>query len=99
MPRGRNDGRSDLRFMTEPEQMVVARNEWLRQHIGLTPAEVRFTREILKGDGLQAAADRLGISVTTARTHLVHVFGKTGARRQAELVRLILQNQPAIRAE
>jgi DNA-binding CsgD family transcriptional regulator len=92
-------GVRDLRFITEPEQTALVRNEWLRHDIGLTPAEVRFTREILKGDGLQAAADRLGISVTTARTHLAHVFGKTGARRQAELVRLILQNQPAIRAE
>jgi DNA-binding CsgD family transcriptional regulator len=71
-------------------------SEWLRQDFRLTPAEVGFTREILKGDGLQGAADRLGISVTTARTHLAHVFGKTGTHRQAELVRLILQNQTAV---
>jgi hypothetical protein len=30
--------------------------------------------------------------VTTARTHLAHVFGKTGTRRQAALVSLIPQN-------
>jgi hypothetical protein len=57
-------GVRDLLFRTEPEQTAVVRNEWLRQDLGLTPAEARFTREILKGDGLQAAADRLGISVT-----------------------------------
>jgi DNA-binding CsgD family transcriptional regulator len=84
-------------FMTDPEEATVVRRESLRQDFGLTPAEAGFTREVLKADGLQAAADRLGISLTTARTHLAHVFDKTGTRRQAELVRLILQSQPAIR--
>jgi DNA-binding CsgD family transcriptional regulator len=83
-------------FITDPEQTVLVRSEWLRQDFGLTPAEAGFTREILKADGVQAAADRLGISLATARTHLAHVFDKTGTRRQAELVRLILQSQPAI---
>jgi DNA-binding CsgD family transcriptional regulator len=53
--------------------------------------------EILRGEGLQASADALGISVTTARTHLTHTFEKTGTRRQAELVHLILQSQPGMR--
>jgi DNA-binding CsgD family transcriptional regulator len=83
-------------FSTDPEQTVLVRSEWLRQDFGLTPAEAGFTREILKADGVQAAADRLGISLATARTHLAHVFDKTGTRRQAELVRLLLQSQPAI---
>jgi DNA-binding CsgD family transcriptional regulator len=84
-------------FITDPEEAVVVRRKSLRHDFGLTPAEAGFTREVLKADGLQAAADRLGISLTTARTHLAHVFDKTGTRRQAELVRLILQSQPAIR--
>jgi DNA-binding CsgD family transcriptional regulator len=63
----------------------------------LTPAEATLAREILKGDGLRGVSDRLGISLATAHTQLAHVFGKTGTRRQAELVRLILQSQPAAR--
>jgi DNA-binding CsgD family transcriptional regulator len=86
-------------FITDPEEATVIRRESLHQDFGLTPAEAGFTREVLKADGLQAAADRLGISLTTARTHLAHVFDKTGARRQAELVRLILQSQLAVRAD
>ncbi len=84
-------------FVTDPEDAAVVRRKSLHHDFGLTPAEAGFTREVLKADGLQAAADRLGISLTTARTHLAHVFDKTGTRRQAELVRLILQSQPAIR--
>jgi DNA-binding CsgD family transcriptional regulator len=86
-------------FITDPEEAAVVCRERLRQDFGLTPAEAGFTREVLKADGLQAAADRLGISLTTARTHLAHVFDKTGTRRQAELVRLVLQSQPAVRAD
>jgi len=44
-------------------------------------------------------ASRLGISLATARTHLAHVFDKTGTRRQAELVRLLLRSQPAVRED
>ena len=86
-------------FITDPEEAAVVRRQSLRQDFGLTPAEAEFTREVLKADGLKAAADRLGVSLATARTHLAHVFDKTGTRRQAELVRLILQSQPAIRAD
>lgn len=56
----------------------------------MTPAEAGCAVEILKGDGIQAAADRLSISQATARTHLSRIFDKTGVRRQAELVRLLI---------
>jgi DNA-binding CsgD family transcriptional regulator len=59
----------------------------------LTPAEADFALEIVKGDGRAAAAARFGISVGTARTHLTHIFDKTGVRRQAELVRLLLSHE------
>ena len=61
------------------------------RHYGLTPAETRMAGELLVGDGIAGAANRLRISEATARTHRIRVFQKTGARRQAELVRLILE--------
>ncbi|MBZ9905308.1 LuxR C-terminal-related transcriptional regulator [Mesorhizobium sp. BR115XR7A] len=61
----------------------------LRDLYGLTPAEAAVATAITRGEGLQAVADELGISLTRARTHLQHVFEKTETRRQAELVRLI----------
>ena len=57
---------------------------------GLTPAEAKLAYEMAHGDGLVACARRLGITSNTARTHLKHVFEKTGTRRQAELLRLLL---------
>jgi DNA-binding CsgD family transcriptional regulator len=64
----------------------------LRSKLKLTPSEIRLTFEILKGDGLQAAADRLNITLSTARTHLAHIFEKTNTCRQAELVRCVLES-------
>ena len=66
---------------------------------GLTRAEAAFLGEIVKGDGLQAAADRLGVSLATARTHLRHVFEKTGTQRQAELVGLMVLGQTTLRED
>lgn len=61
----------------------------LRLTYGLTDAEARFAEEILKGDGKRAAAERCGISYSTARSHLSRIFEKTGVHRQAALVRLL----------
>jgi DNA-binding CsgD family transcriptional regulator/GAF domain-containing protein len=78
-------------LVSDPEREIQARVEDLRRRFGFTPAEAAFALEIIKGDGRQAAADRLGITVGTARSHLSSIFDKTGSRRQAELVRLLLQ--------
>jgi DNA-binding CsgD family transcriptional regulator len=74
---------------SDPETERQARIDDLRERFGFTPAEAAFALEIIKGDGRQAAADRLGISVATARSHLSSIFNKTGSRRQAQLVLLL----------
>lgn len=65
---------------------------YLRRRFGLTNAEAAVALEMTKGDGREAVAARLGISMTTVRTHLGRIFEKTGVRRQAELVRLLMQD-------
>lgn len=78
-------------LVSDPETEIRSRIEALRERFGFTPAEAAFALEIVKGDGRQATADRLGIAVGTARSHLSSIFDKTGTRRQAELVRLLLR--------
>jgi DNA-binding CsgD family transcriptional regulator len=78
-------------FVTDPDRRTRSRIAWLQQRFGLTAAEAAFAGEIVAGAGIQAAADRLEISRSTGRTHLARIFEKTGTRRQAELVRLMLQ--------
>lgn len=57
----------------------------------LTPAETRLVALIMDSLGLFEAAERLGITRNTARTHMKHIYAKTGTRRQAELVRRLGQ--------
>jgi DNA-binding CsgD family transcriptional regulator len=57
----------------------------------LTPAEARVLAQLVSGEGLTIVAKRLNIARSTARTHLDHILEKTGAHRQAELVRLFFE--------
>jgi DNA-binding CsgD family transcriptional regulator len=81
--------------VSDPDMDRQRRKIILRSRFGLTDAESGVAAEILKGDGRLAAARRLGISDTTAKTHLSNIFEKTGTRRQAELVRLMLDTADA----
>jgi DNA-binding CsgD family transcriptional regulator len=83
-------------FVNDPDRNNKPDAVQLRERFGMTPAEAGFAGEILKGDGIQAAADRLSISRATARTHLSRIFDKTGTRRQAELVRLLISTKNII---
>jgi DNA-binding CsgD family transcriptional regulator/PAS domain-containing protein len=58
------------------------------QLFGLSAGEVRVFDLIAEGLTPSEAADRLGIGISTVRTHLLHIFDKTGTRRQSDLVRL-----------
>jgi DNA-binding CsgD family transcriptional regulator len=55
----------------------------------LTAAEMRVLMTIVNVGGVPEAADVLGISETTVKTHLQHVFEKTRTRRQADLIKLV----------
>jgi DNA-binding CsgD family transcriptional regulator/PAS domain-containing protein len=61
----------------------------LRAVYGLTPAECRVAQAVLAGQSPAEYAGTAGIGIRTVRTHLSRVLGKTGARNQVELVRLL----------
>lgn len=79
-----------LVLVADPDMDRRQREASLRGRFELTFAEARLATEILKGHGRKAAAQCCGISDATARTQLTNIFEKTGTRRQAELVRLLL---------
>jgi len=56
---------------------------------GLTPAELRVLGAIVEIGGVPETAGALGIAEATVKTHLHRLFGKTGATRQADLVKLV----------
>lgn len=60
----------------------------LNQLYDLTPAEIRIFELICEGHTRAAISGLLGVSIATVKSHLLHVFEKTGCRRQVDLVRL-----------
>ena len=57
---------------------------------GITPAQMRVAKLMIDGHDIVAAANRLGVSVNTARTHLQRMYDRTGVRSQPALVRALL---------
>jgi DNA-binding CsgD family transcriptional regulator len=82
-------------FIRDSKPHSLPSRQQIQRLFGFTPAQASLARELLNGDGIPAAAARLGISRSTARTHLAELFQRTGTNRQAELVRVILQQKLA----
>lgn len=84
-----------LIFITDPEQRMEPVEKVLQRLYDLTPAEARLAAVLVQGKNIVEAAEELHVSQNTARTHLKHIFQKTGVKRQSELVQLLL-NSPAV---
>ncbi|MGE0422223.1 MAG: helix-turn-helix transcriptional regulator [Reyranellaceae bacterium] len=82
-------------LITDPNTQPPDLDAVLRQLFGLTGAETRVAERLLMGDSPERAAESLQVRITTVRWHLASLYRKTGASRQAELVRL-LQALPTV---
>lgn len=83
-------------YLSGDRRSQADRCEQLADLFGLLPSEARLAWAIARGLSLQEAAQELGITIETARHYSKIIFAKTGARRQAELVRNILTSVLAI---
>jgi DNA-binding CsgD family transcriptional regulator len=63
--------------------------EVIRRTFKLTPMELRVLIAVVEVGGVPQVATVLGVADTTVKTHVSRLFEKTGARRQADLVRLV----------
>jgi DNA-binding CsgD family transcriptional regulator len=79
-------------FCHDPTRACTPPIALLEQLYGLTPCEARLARHLLCGEDLRQAAQELSVSLNTARSHLKHVFQKTGATRQADLLHLLIMS-------
>lgn len=84
-------------FVNEVIPAAVSPLDVVGGRFGLTPSEIRVLAVLLEqGSGVREIAEYLGISIATVKTHLNHIFAKTGTRRQADLVRLVATHEEAI---
>jgi DNA-binding CsgD family transcriptional regulator len=63
--------------------------EVIAKAFGLTASELRVLLGIVEVGGVSETAVALGVAEATVKTHLHHLFAKTGTSRQAELVKLV----------
>lgn len=84
-------GPAALLFVADPETHAAPEESLLVGLYGLTAAEAALTARLAEGLDLGEVAASLGIAMSTARFHLARILAKTGTRRQAELLRLILR--------
>ena len=85
-------------FTQDPLEAPLMPGEAFARLHKLTGGELRVLLALAQGLGAKEAADMLGISEPTVRTHLQHMFAKTHTLRQADLLRLLQSSTPAVRA-
>lgn len=76
--------------VVDPEDEFEPPVALLRRIYGLTKGEADVAVLAMEGHGLKHISEQLSLSLATVKTHLQHVFDKTGTHRQAELVRFLL---------
>jgi DNA-binding CsgD family transcriptional regulator len=78
-------------LLAEPDAKGMSRPPDLCQMFGLTSSEAATVGALAQGQDTREIARTRRIGYQTVRTHLKSAFAKTGTRRQAELVALILR--------
>jgi DNA-binding CsgD family transcriptional regulator/PAS domain-containing protein len=78
-------------FISEAQAHVVANHRAHWQGLwGFTPTEGDLAQHLVEGRSVSEAAEVSGVSINTTRTHLRSLLAKTGARRQSDLVRMLV---------
>ena len=76
-------------FVRKAEIEAPSAPDIIAKHYQLTPTELRVLLAIVDIGGVRETSEALGIGEATVKTHLHRVYGKTGASRQADLVKLV----------
>lgn len=91
-----NDRPAALVFFSDPETHPEIDPDKLSSLYGLTPAEARLATLLAQDLSLADAAEELGVSQHTVRTHIKRIFAKTTTERQSGLIRLLLSGPAPI---
>jgi DNA-binding CsgD family transcriptional regulator len=62
------------------------RNERVVETLGLTAREIRVLELLAKGGSNKEIADQLFVSISTVKTHLLHLYQKLEASRRTQAV-------------
>ena len=82
------DGAATVLFLQKASMAPQLATAAIAAAFKLTPSELRVLMAIVELGGVPDTATKLGIAETTVKTHLGRLFEKTGAGRQADLVKI-----------
>ena len=85
-------------FVQDPIVMPRLPGEAFAKLYGLTRSELRVLIAMAPGLSVKEASNVLGVSESTAKTHLQHIYGKTGTSKQTELLHLFMSSAPPVKA-
>jgi LuxR family transcriptional regulator of csgAB operon len=72
------------------------RRGFIAKGIGLTPKEAETLMLLVRGDGNNTIARRLGVSPHTVKTHIYHVFRKLGVNNRVQAVNWATQHAESL---
>ncbi|MBL0419061.1 helix-turn-helix transcriptional regulator [Ramlibacter sp. AW1] len=83
-------------FTQDPDQSSPMPGAAFARLHGLTVGELRVLLALSQGLGGLQAAEMLGITEPTLRTHLQRIYSKTGTSGQSDLLRLLDHSRPPL---
>lgn len=84
------EGRRAMLLLREPDAELSTPLGTAAEQFALSRAETQVLGQLMNGATLAEAADCLGVARSTVKSQLEAIYGKTGARRRAELVRMVM---------
>lgn len=76
-------------FLSDPKWTADISSATLRELFGFTEGESKVAAYLANGYTLNEAAEKLSISVNTAKSHARCIYEKTGVNKQTKLIQLI----------
>jgi DNA-binding CsgD family transcriptional regulator len=73
------------------ERVTLTRMDAMRKRFRFTRTQARLAEMLCEGMRPTVAAERLGVKISTVRTHVGEMYLKTGTHTQAQLVALLHQ--------
>ncbi|WP_332860309.1 helix-turn-helix transcriptional regulator [Janthinobacterium svalbardensis] len=90
-PQGQSTQRPCALVLARDPQAPPVAVPALQQLFDLTQAEALVAQALAQGAAIDRIAADTGVSINTVRTHLHHIYDKTGTARQGELIAKIHQ--------
>ena len=86
---GRTSRAAAALFVRKAALTTPSPPEVIAKSYRLTPTELRVLLAVVDVGGAPEVAEALGVAESTVRSHIARLFEKTGAKRHADLVKLV----------